>query len=152
MPDHITYDYDIIEGDLSPAIQQSAIALYEKVFASPGSRISDRLKRKDLVTVLAKVEGQMVGFKVGYPEKKLRFYSWLGYVHPAYRRQGIARELMHQQHRYCCEAGFTTVRTKTTNRWRSMLLLNIRNGFDVVGTYLDDHKELKIILEKNLNT
>lgn len=31
-----------------------------------------------------------------------------------------------------------------------MLLLNIKNGFDVIGTYTDQDGEIKIILEKSL--
>lgn len=42
------------------------------------------------------------------------------------------------------------VQTKTKNKWRDMLILNIKNGFDIIGTYTDDSGEPKIILEKKL--
>lgn len=38
------------------------------------------------------------------------------------------------------------------NRWRNMLLLNIKNGFDIDETYTDDNGLHKIILEKRLVT
>ncbi|WNS77324.1 hypothetical protein RRV45_10165 [Bacillus sp. DTU_2020_1000418_1_SI_GHA_SEK_038] len=42
------------------------------------------------------------------------------------------------------------VQTKTMNKWRNMLVLNIKNGFDVIDTYTDEKGIHKIILEKNL--
>ena len=150
MPSHITYE--LTTKGLSPVAQQTVSTLYEKVFNTGSERITERLKRSDLVTVLARSAGQVVGFKMGYPEKPNRFYSWLGGVHLAWQRQGIAHEMMRRQHAYCLNNGFVTIRTKTTNRWRAMLILNIRTGFSIIGTYVDDANELKIILEKRLNT
>jgi hypothetical protein len=36
------------------------------------------------------------------------------------------------------------------NKWRSMLILNIKCGFDVIDTYTDENGRNKIILEKKL--
>ena len=36
------------------------------------------------------------------------------------------------------------------NKWRNILILNIKTGFDVVGTETDNNNEIKIILEKKL--
>lgn len=94
---------------------------------------------------------QTVGFKLGYPESPTRFYSWLGGVHTDYRKQGVGKELMRQQHAECQQAGFRKIRMKTTNRWRAMLLLSISQGFCIVSTYIDKEGELKIILEKKLS-
>ncbi|WP_369792731.1 hypothetical protein [Virgibacillus sp. SK37] len=57
---------------------------------------------------------------------------------------------MDQQHLYLIEKGYEIVQTKTKNKWRGMLLLNIKSGFDVIGTYTDKVGEPKIILEKRL--
>ena len=46
--------------------------------------------------------------------------------------------------------GFKKVRTKTKNKFKSMLLLNIKTGFDIVDTYMGADDELRIILEKDL--
>ena len=150
MPNAI--EYRTIEGTLSAGVRKSIATLYELIFDSSGDHITEKLRRENLITVVAEKERQVVGFKVGYgyDERPDHFYSWLGGVHPAYRCQGIGGELMRQQHDYCRHTGFRTIRTKTTNQWRSMLLLNIRHGFHVMGTYLDDDREIKIILEKRL--
>lgn len=85
---------------------------------------------------------------IGYQDRKTRFYSWLGGVYPEYRGQGIASELVVKQHAWCRSQGYSVVRTQTKNKWRNMLILNLRHGFDVVGTYTNEHREPKIILEK----
>jgi hypothetical protein len=57
---------------------------------------------------------------------------------------------MEQQHQYLKENGYHIVQTKTMNKWRSMLILNIKSGFDIIETYTNDKGVHKIILEKNL--
>lgn len=59
---------------------------------------------------------------------------------------------MEKQHQYLKENFYKVVQTKTMNRWRNMLLLNIKNGFDIDETYTDDNGLHKIILEKRLVT
>ncbi|HEX4923335.1 MAG TPA: GNAT family N-acetyltransferase, partial [Bdellovibrionales bacterium] len=78
------------------------------------------------------------------------FYSWLGGVLPEYRGLGVASALMRAQHEWCAQNGYARILTKTQNRWREMLLLNIRHGFDVIGTYQSSRHGLKILLEKKL--
>ena len=41
---------------------------------------------------------QLVGFKFGYATAPRRYYSWLGGVDEGYRRQGIALQLLENQH------------------------------------------------------
>ena len=93
---------------------------------------------------------QAVGFKVGYALDKDVFYSWLGGVLPEFRGRGIAQTLIEQQHRWCAQQGYRTIRTKTLNRWKSMLILNLKNGFDIIETYTDNQGTRKIVLEKGL--
>lgn len=96
-------------------------------------------------------DAPIVGFKLGYAERAERFYSWLGGVGPDFRRQGIARRLMVEQHQWCRAEGFEQVDTSTTNGFRPMLLLNIRMGFDIVGTRAGPNT-LNILLSKRLVT
>ena len=93
----------------------------------------------------------LVGFKIGYAEKKGRFYSWLGCVNGEHRNKGIAKHLLDYQHQWCQERGYRTVRTKTKNCFKAMLILNLKMGFDVIGTYTDSRGEPKLILEKKLS-
>ncbi len=102
--------------------------------------------KPNLISCIAYIEGAAVGYKVGYEMTSRLFYSWMGGVLPEYRHQGIATKLMAEQHRLVKEQGYKVVRTYTENQYRDMLLLNIRWGFDVVGTMSDSTKPKTIII------
>ncbi|QQE81454.1 GNAT family N-acetyltransferase [Alicyclobacillus sp. SO9] len=143
-----------INLDLESDWYQSMCALHSTIFRPQGTdAIEEELSSKpNFLILVALANQQVVGYKIGYQERRTRFYSWLGGVHPEYRGQGIASELMLRQHEWCRSQGYTVVRTQTKNKWRSMLILNLRHGFDVVGTYTDKHGEPKIILEKRIES
>lgn len=92
-----------------------------------------------------------MGFKIGYELDHHTFYSWLSGVDSEYRNRGIASRLMAEQHQYLRENGYQIVRMKTMNRWRAMLLLNIKSGFNIIDTCIDEKGLHKIILEKSLH-
>ena len=106
-------------------------------------------QNRRLTVWLARADNRVVGYKMGYERKEGHFYSWLGCVDAAFRGHGIATELMVQQHDWCRDNGYRAVRTQTYNQWRSMLLLNIRQGFDIIGTQQGTYG-LVIVLEKKL--
>src|SRR5690606_33178693 len=101
-------------------------------------------EKKGLRIDVAIHEKRIVGYKIGYALNPEQFYSWLGGVDKVYRNYGIASCLMKRQHQYAENSGYQVIQTKTKNNWRSMLLLNIKNGFDVIGTYTDQDGEIKI--------
>ncbi|UFH53072.1 GNAT family N-acetyltransferase [Spirosoma sp. KNUC1025] len=132
----------------------SLLTLLSGVFASQGSsdllsELTYQVSRTGLQTLLAVQNEQVVGCKLGYERKPGSFYSWLGAVHPDYRGNGIASELMRQQHEWCRQNGYHTVRTQTYNQWREMLILNLRFGFQITGTVQSKHG-LTIFLIKKL--
>ncbi|WP_139924319.1 GNAT family N-acetyltransferase [Hymenobacter sp. DG01] len=96
---------------------------------------------------LAFAGGKLVACKLGYERKPGNYYSWLGGVHPARRGQGLGAELMRRQHAWCTANGYRSIRTQTFNRWRAMLILNLRFGFDIVGT-VQGGRGLTLVLEK----
>ena len=131
---------------------ESMCSLHNSIFTTQNSdAIREELSSRQQFLILVTIhDDRVVGYKIGYQDRKSKFYSWLGGVYPEYRSQGIASELMLKQHEWCKEHGYSVVRTQTKNKWRSMLILNLRHGFDVVGTYIDEKGEPKIILEKRL--
>ncbi|GAA4447965.1 hypothetical protein GCM10023189_05090 [Nibrella saemangeumensis] len=143
-----------IEGLPHEPLFESLLTLHLQVFTdqSREEAVADmtyHAQRGPLLTLLAMDSGVVVGYKMGYERKPAQFYSWLGCVSPDYRGRGIAAELMTRQHDWCRQCGYQTIRTQTMNRWRTMLLLNIRHGFDIIGT-LQGHRGLIIVLEKRL--
>jgi ribosomal protein S18 acetylase RimI-like enzyme len=126
------------------------IKLYNSIFGESDNLIDQMESKPQLLIDLALDGTKVIGYKIGYALDNDKFYSWLGGVDANYRNYGVASKLMEKQHQYLKRNGYKVVQTKTMNKWRSMLILNIKNGFDVIGTYNDDKGEIKIILEKKL--
>ncbi|ADB38858.1 GNAT family N-acetyltransferase [Spirosoma linguale] len=132
----------------------SLLALLEGIFSNQSAaeiqaELTYQASRTGLQIILALADGQVIGCKLGYERKPGQYYSWLGGVHPDFRSHGIASELMRRQHDWCRQEGYQTIRTQTYNQWRSMLILNLRHGFDITGTLQGKHG-LTIVLEKRL--
>jgi len=109
-----------------------------------------RLTEVPHVILVAYVEEKPVGFKVGY-ERAGSFYSWMGAVHAAWRRKGIAKALADEQEIWAKQHGYTSITFKTRNRLKPMLMFGIRNGFNVVGfEEKADVNENRILLRKDL--
>lgn len=128
------------------------VDLHQSIFGISHDLIHKMANKPQLFVIIAMDGKNIIGYKIGYAIDQNKFYSWLGGVDAKYRKHGIATKLMDMQHQYLREEGYKVVRTKTMNKWRGMLLLNIKNGFDVIDTYRDEKGIHKIILEKSLIT
>lgn len=134
-------DDDVLNGIL---------VLHKIIFGTSDDLINKMASKSNLLIITAMNGPKVIGYKIGYELDNNKFYSWLGGVDTDYRKHGVASELMEKQHHYLKENGYSVVQTKTMNKWRSMLVLNIKNGFDVIDTYIDEKGLHKIILEKKL--
>ncbi|MCP2036424.1 GNAT superfamily N-acetyltransferase [Planomicrobium sp. HSC-17F08] len=142
--------YTDVDSAIEDGTVNGIIDLHESIFGC-SEDLAGRIKEKKGLRIdVARQGKRIIGYKIGYALNREQFYSWLGGVDKAFRTNGIASRLMEEQHQYAKNSGFRAVQTKTKNKWRSMLLLNIKNGFDVIGTYADQDGETKIILEKSL--
>ena len=111
----------------------------------------EKLESKNRLLCLLAVEGrEVVGFKLGYRHPDGVFYSWLGGVHERKRGQGIASLLMESQHEQLRVLGYKKVRTYGRNIKKAMLIVNIKQGFSIVSTFIDEKGRHKIIFEKSL--
>ncbi len=70
---------------------------------------------------IAFLDGKPVGFKLGYELDK-----------------------------WCRGKGYRKIQTKSQNRFKEMLTLNLKFGFEIIGTHLSDEGGFKIILERSL--
>ena len=144
--------FEEIEGQ--PGLQklEKIKEVYQSVFPKIDLEKFDRRidAAEKLLILLAFSGEELVGFKIGYQIDSIKFYSWLGGVKKEFRNQGIADELMKRQHEWCRKNGFQRVQTKTRNWYKPMLILNLKNGFDIVGLHRDKKNEIKIVLEKSL--
>ena len=142
----------IIEGISKDTILKELLHLYETIFDD--AKIDffiDRITSKtDVIIVLTYFENSPVGFKIGYRYNETTFYSWVGGVLPDFRRKGIAQKLAKKQEELVKVKGYKKLRTKSMNRFKPMLILNIKNGFDIVQVYTNTSGQQKIIFEKDI--
>lgn len=126
------------------------LGLHNSIFKETDTLTSKAESKPNILFTVGMEDKKVVGYKIGYEIEPDGFYSWLGGVDKNYRNQGIASELMALQHSYLKNKGYKLVQTKTKNKWRNMLVLNIKNRFNVIGTYTDEQGEPKIMLAKYL--
>jgi GNAT superfamily N-acetyltransferase len=101
-------------------------------------------------TSIARIRGEVVGYKIGFDRSAKLFYSWIGGVDQRWRGVGVASALMQAQHDWCRKNGFSEVETFTFNHYSEMIALNLRLGFQIVGTLTNDEGKPKLILRKKL--
>ncbi|NBB20752.1 GNAT family N-acetyltransferase [Runella sp. CRIBMP] len=146
-------EYKTFTNQLPEAVLEAVLTLHFQVFEGQerSQLIQEINETPHLLTLIAYENDDVVGYKMGYRRKEGHFYSWLGCVLPTHRGQGIAGHLMELQHEWCRANGYHTVRTMTYNKWRNMLILNLKHNFNIVGIFADNPGAPKIVLEKNLN-
>jgi GNAT superfamily N-acetyltransferase len=108
--------------------------------------IRRRLGDRRSLMIGAYIDGEPVGYKIGYAESSTVFYSWIGGVLPHARRRGVARLLMRHQESWCARERFQKIRVKTHNGYRAMLQFLIADGYDVTSADLDGN----VFLERRL--
>ncbi|MBV2129675.1 GNAT family N-acetyltransferase [Arsukibacterium indicum] len=96
-------------------------------------RLQSRLDGVVGLILVAKYEGKLVGYKVGYQLTEDTFYSWLGGVIPEYRKQGVATLLLNYQEEWARNLGYKQIKVKSMNRFPGMLIMLISNGYKIVG-------------------
>lgn len=94
-------------------------------------RLHSKLDGVVSLILVAKLDGVIVGYKVGYQLTAETFYSWLGGVIPQYRKQGIATLLLSYQEQWVLNAGYKQIKVKSMNRFPGMLKLLIANGYEI---------------------
>ena len=132
--------------DAYPRIQ----ALNKRVFGE--ERVIYRLDRRDLIFLLAEVDGQEVGYKVGYGESPTSFYSAKGGVLASHRRIGIARLLLYAMMDAARGRGYRRFAYDTfPNKHAGMTILGLNEGFAVTSAgYNAAYRDYRIRLEKEL--
>jgi GNAT superfamily N-acetyltransferase len=127
------------ETDIKEVVELSA--LIPELGKFPREQLyREKIVGKPHLILIAEIDGVAVGFKVGY-ERDGDWYSWLGGVHPAFRRRGVARLLADRQDEWARQHGYPTVTFKTLNSLRSMLRFGIDRGFNIIR--VDEHEDVR---------
>jgi predicted GNAT superfamily acetyltransferase len=141
-----------IQGIPSNKVLNELLILYASVFEDAiVDFFMERISTKeDVVSIIAYKNEVPVGFKIGYRYNESTFYSWVGGVLLNHRKEGIAKQLAAIQESIAKEKGYTKLRTKSMNRFKPMLILNLKNGFDIVQVYTNQKGQQKIVFEKEI--
>ena len=145
--------YVTLSGLPDVKIYQDLVNLYDEIFKDADipffkKRIEEHVK---LFSVLAYDDNILVGFKIGYSYSENTFYSWIGGVKEEFRRKGIGCQLAFLQEQWVRHNGFTILRTKSMNRFKAMMISNLKNGFDIIKVYTNTKGQTKIVFEKKLD-
>lgn len=145
-------NYIIALGDKNDNQLQDILDLYAKIFEDANLNFFKQrfASHPKLISILAYNHKTLVGFKIGYPYNETTFYSWIGGVLPHYRQRGIANTLAQYQESAAKSQGFKTLRTKSMNRFKPMMILNLNRGFDIINIYTNSKGQTKIVFEKLL--
>lgn len=129
--------------------------LYNQIFRPPRDVDSFRRRfrgRYNVLLLLARLGDLPVGFLIGFELKPTVFFCWFYGVHPDYRRQGIASQLMEAVHSWAKQNEYESIRFECHNQHRPMLHLAIHLEYDIVGMRWDpDRGDNLVIFEKVLH-
>lgn len=146
------FQFELIEGFPNPQKTETLLSLYTTIFEDAQLDFFKQrlIEKENIISIIAYHKQKPVGFKIGYHYNESTFYSWVGGVLPNYRKQGIAKQLAKLQENWAKQQGYTKLRTKSMNRFKPMMILNLKNGFDIQQIYTNDNGQTKIVFEKEL--
>lgn len=144
--------YKVVQGYPNAGQLKKITTIYKSLFSDADinffiKRLNDNPKT---FLILAYKNEILIGFKIGYPYSSDTFYSWIGGVLPEYRNQKIATVLLNLMEDYAIKSEFKKLRTKSMNQFKPMMILNLKNGFDIVKVYTNTIGQTKIVFEKKL--
>lgn len=137
------------ESSLTPELAVQLIQLSQQIpeldHPLTNEVLDQRLQGKTCLILVAYVEGELAGFKLGYEQEETIFYSWLGGVASDFRRLGLAQSLLEYQETWARRQGYNHIQVKTLNRFPAMLNLLISNQYLITELTADpkslvDHK------------
>ena len=142
--------YKTIAGLPQESLNKEIANLYSEIFKDADLDFFNKRVKDNpmLFSVLAYSKERLIGFKIGYPYSKTTFYSWVGGVLPQFRCHGIGSQLANLQEDYVKTRGFNKLRTKSMNSYKPMMILNLKNGFDITKVYTNTKGQTKIVFEK----
>jgi len=104
------------------------------------------LGRYNILQMVARVDDRPVGFFLGFELKPRVFFAWFYGVLPAYRRQGIASQMMEAVHSWARLQDYEAIRFEAHNQHRPMLHLAIALEYDIVGIRWDPDRGANLVL------
>jgi len=111
----------------------------------------EKIRNQGALLLVAYDGDEPVGFKLGYVllDQPI-FFSWLGGVHPQYRRQGIAQALLESQEKIVRGMNMRSIYFTTFDRFPEMIHLGKKNQY-ILSKSNFEGGEWKYWYKKELN-
>ncbi len=134
-------EIQIVEGNLTAALEVlHQLPEFDRLLEN--DYYFDKIRSRESLVLIAKSDASVVGCKVGYDKfQDGSFYSWLGGVIPSARKIGIAKLLASDQEQWAKTKGYKSIKFKTLNRHKTMLIFAIKNGFEIYNVKPKDELE-----------
>jgi GNAT superfamily N-acetyltransferase len=118
-----------------PLIEVLRQTIFDEVGHVSRTTLAEDLEgKRDILALIAHLEGNPVGFKVGHAgDRPGDYYSKAGGVLKEYRRQGLATRMQDWQHRFARARGYRQAYFNTFNHFPEMILFGLRSGFAPVA-------------------
>jgi GNAT superfamily N-acetyltransferase len=130
--------YELGITEVGPAEYPLLEVLRETIFSEFGHRSLTSFAeildgRRDVLTLIAHLEGNPIGFKVGCGDRPGVYHSRSGGVLKDYRRLGLGRRMQEWQHQFALARGYKQIYFNTFNHFRDMIRFGLASGFRPVG-------------------
>jgi GNAT superfamily N-acetyltransferase len=138
-----------------PLLQTLRDTIFSEFCHASRTTIAQSLShRQDVLALVAHLEGNPVGFCIGYQRAPGRFYiNYLALLRD-YRGNGIGKQMMLQQEAFARSKNYSQIQFNTFNHFPAMLRLGLALGYTPVG--LEQHEgtsgDLAIRFGKSLQT
>jgi GNAT superfamily N-acetyltransferase len=130
--------YEIGITEVGPAEYPLLEVLRESIFGEYGHRSLTTFAeildgRKDVLTLIAHLEGNPIGFKVGCADRPGVYHSRSSGVLKDYRRQGLGTRMQQWQHQFAKSRGYKQIFFNTFNHFPDMMRFGLAGGFRPVA-------------------
>ena len=115
--------------------------------------IKQRIGEQSFLLLVAYVEGEVAGYKLGYALDEQTFYSWVGGVAEDFRKLGIAERLLKAQEQWVQQQQYSELTVKTQNRFTAMLAMLVKHRYHIVDieNHTANRADNKMLLAKRFN-
>ena len=130
--------YELGITEVGPAEYPLIEVLRETIFGEFGhqslSTLEDDLRgQQDILCLIAHLEGNPIGYKIGHRDRAGVYYSKSGGVLKDYRRLGLASRMHEWQVQFAKSRGYERIWFNTFPYFKGMIRFGLRHGFLPVG-------------------
>jgi GNAT superfamily N-acetyltransferase len=88
---------------------------------------------QDLFILLARHEGQPIGFSCGYQRTPHSYYVNYMAIQREHRRRGVGRQFLGRMETFALSRGYERIEFNTQNKFRGMMCLGLKMGYRPIG-------------------